>query len=280
MRCIRTSTIIALIFAAAVCLIGEPYAAAHAQESTLQTVIKRGRLLVGVRDTSPGFSFRDDKNELVGFEIDLARELARGLFNDPNKIEFVLLTGGADRAPAIVSGRVDAVISTMSVFLERAQVVGFSIPYSISKSVFIVRSDSPFRNNSDLDGKKITGRQGADLEKIVLTAIKNPVFQMYPSNSDAFLAMRQKRADAFFFEGGAALYLAREFGDAVREVSDGGKPIAPSYLSVATRQNDQVWINYINTALTDLKLSGKLTAIHEKWFGTTSLMPSWSRQPM
>jgi polar amino acid transport system substrate-binding protein len=253
---------------------------ADAQKSVLQTVIERGRLVVGVRDTSPGFSFKDDKGELVGFEIDLARELARGLFDDPTKIDFVLLSGGADRVPAIVSGRVDAVISTMSVFLERARVVEFSMPYCISKSVFIVTKDAPFKKVSDLDGKRISSRQGADLEKLILSAIKTPALQMYPNNSDAFLAMRQRRADAFFFEGGAALYLAREYAGEVRELVDDDKPIAPSYLAIAVKQGDQVWLNYVNWALSDIKLTGRLREIHNRWFATDSLLPSWAKQPM
>jgi polar amino acid transport system substrate-binding protein len=253
---------------------------AIAQDSTLQAAVKRGHLLVGVRDTSPGFSFKQENGELVGFEIDLARELAAGLFNDRTKVEFVLLTGGADRVPALVSGRADAVISTMSVFMERARVVDFSIPYAISKSVFIVSQKSPFKSITELDGKKISGRQGADVENLIRGALKSPALQMYPNNSDAFLAMRQGRSDAFFFEGGAALYMAKQFPGQFRALSDNGKPVAPSYLSIAVKQGDQVWLNYVNWALTDMKVTGKLRDMHEKWFATETLLPSWARQPM
>ena len=60
---------------------------ALAQESQLDVVLKRDKLIVGTYSTSPPMAYVDDKGELVGFEIDMAREIAKDLLGDPKKLE-------------------------------------------------------------------------------------------------------------------------------------------------------------------------------------------------
>src|ERR1700730_15081816 len=116
---------------------GTVLAAASAQQAAAQTapqsglkgILDRGKLIVGTRSTTIGFGFKDAKGELVGFDIDLAKAIAKGLHGDETKIEFEVFPGGAERVPALVSGRVDIVVSQFSVFESRAQVIDFSLPY-------------------------------------------------------------------------------------------------------------------------------------------------------
>ena len=63
---------------------------ASAQESLLDVVLKRDKLLVATYITSPPLAYVDDGGNLVGFEIDMAREIAKDLLGDPNKVEFVV----------------------------------------------------------------------------------------------------------------------------------------------------------------------------------------------
>src|SRR6476469_2318944 len=80
---------------------------AQAQEkSRLDEVLARGKLIVGVTSEGPPFGFIDEKGELVGFDIDVARLIAKGLLGDPNKIEFVR-QGSAARWPNVQTGKVD-----------------------------------------------------------------------------------------------------------------------------------------------------------------------------
>lgn len=267
--------VILVILSAAVTSVG-----ARAQNSILPTVIARGKLIVGTRSSAIGFSFKDAKGDLVGFDIDLGRALAEQLFHDPSKVEFVVLAGGPDRVPAIQSGRVDVVISSMSPYPERAQVIEFTVPYCISDTVFVVRASSSFQKNSDLNGKTVVSRQGADLEKMIADATKDVHFQGYPELSDAFLALRQGRGDAFFYERAATMYLLREYPTQFRVIDDPEHPINRSAISIGLKQGDQVFLNYLNWALYDLKANGKLQALHKKWFDSDALEPNWVRQPL
>lgn len=259
---------------------GGERAAAQSGGSALNDAIKRGKLIIGTRSTAVPFSFKDRAGELVGFDIDLARELAKGLLKDPAKIEFTLLSGSADRVAARQAGRVDAVISGFSVFLERVQVVDFTVPYMISDNVFIVKNDSPVQKVADVQGKTIITRQGADIESIIKRMIQNPTIQGYTEMGDAFLAFRQGRGDAFFYESAAALYYARQFPGQFRALSAPTPGIAASPISIGVKKGDQTWLNYLNWALYDLKASGKLQELHVKWFGNDSLQPNWVKQPL
>ncbi|OED44179.1 hypothetical protein AB833_02130 [Chromatiales bacterium (ex Bugula neritina AB1)] len=253
--------------------------AAHPKESVLKAVLDRGHLIVGVRSTTPGFGFKNERGELDGFDIDLARALANGLFDSPDKIKFEILPSGRERIPALLSGRVDMVVSQFSVLQKRAQVVGFSLPYCNADFSAIVRADSPYKKNADLNGKVVTTRQGAELDKIILKAIPQAKIQSYPNLSDAFLAFRQGRAEAFFNDNVAGLVIAAREPGKYRVINDLDNPLNANQFSIGVRQDDTVWLSYVNWALTRLALTGVLGDIHEKWLKTQELMPKWARTP-
>src|SRR3546814_18539735 len=73
--------------------------------SKLQEVLARGVLRVGTGSTNPPWHFEDDTGKLVGMDIDMARLLARNLFDDPEKVEFVI-PGSDDRIPSLVTAQV------------------------------------------------------------------------------------------------------------------------------------------------------------------------------
>ena len=250
---------------------------AQGETSTLKKVLDRGHIIVGTRSTTPGFGFKDEKGELVGFDIDLAREIANGLFDDSSKVKFEVLASGAQRIPALVSGRVDMVVTQFSVFIKRAQVAGFTLPYCNADFSAIVRANSPYKKNADLNGKVVTTRQGAELEKLILGAIPQAKIETYPNLADAFLAFRQGRAEAMFNDHAAGIFLTREYPGEFRVIKDLENPLDANQYSIGVRQDDLVWLNYLNWALHRMVLTGKLQELHQKWLGTTDLLPGWAR---
>jgi polar amino acid transport system substrate-binding protein len=255
-------------------------AAEDAGPTTLQTVLKRGKLVVGTRSSVIGFSFKDAKGQLVGLDIDVSNLLAKKIFGNENAVELAVLPGGGDRVPALVSKRVDVVVSSFSPYPERVQVVDFTQPYCISDSVFIVRNNSPFKANADLNGKTIFTRQGDDIARQIQTVLKDPKIEGYPDLSDAFLAFRQGRGDAFFHERAAAVYMIKNMPGQFRLLVDNENPIARSAISVGLRKGDQEWLNYLNWLLFDMKANNELQAAHVKWFGSHDLEPNWVKQPL
>jgi len=102
---------------------------ALAQESQLDVVLKRDKLIVGTYSTSPPMAYVDDKGELVGFEIDMAREIAKDLLGDPKKLEFVVLQSDG-RFPAALSGKIDFGMCTTTITPDRAIRIAFTHPSS------------------------------------------------------------------------------------------------------------------------------------------------------
>ena len=88
---------------------------AWAQESLLDTVLKRDKLIVATYSTSPPLAYVDDSGKLVGFEIDMAREIAKDLLGDPNKVEFVVVQSDG-RFPAALSGKVDFGLCSTTIY--------------------------------------------------------------------------------------------------------------------------------------------------------------------
>src|SRR6516164_642073 len=78
-------------------------------ESLLRTVLDRGHLIVGTGSTNPPWHFEDEKGKLTGMDMAMARILAKGLFDDETKVEYVRQEANA-RIPNITTGKVDVVI--------------------------------------------------------------------------------------------------------------------------------------------------------------------------
>jgi polar amino acid transport system substrate-binding protein len=96
-------------------------------QGKLQEVLQRGKLIVGTGSTNPPWHFKDEKGELVGFDIDIAKMVAKGLFNDDQ--DRVRHQASDARIPNITTGKVDITCQFMTVTAARAQQVAFTIPY-------------------------------------------------------------------------------------------------------------------------------------------------------
>src|SRR5580693_7120739 len=114
---------------------------ASAQESQLDVVLKRDKLIVGTYSTSPPLAFVDDSGNLVGLEIDLAHAIAKDLLGDPNKIEFVVLQSDG-RFPAALSGKIDFGLCSTTITGDRAARIAFTRPYLDTGGSVIARKDA------------------------------------------------------------------------------------------------------------------------------------------
>ena len=128
------------------------------QAATVAEVKKKGVLVLGTDPTFAPFEFKGPDGTIQGFEIDLARAVAKDL---GVRLEIRAVGFGALMPQAVTSGRVDMAISAITITPERAKVVSFSQPYFRSAQVFIVRAGNPgkFAWPASVKGKVI-GVQG------------------------------------------------------------------------------------------------------------------------
>lgn len=126
----------------------------------IRTIIERGRLKVGVDQTTYLMGYRDPQTgEMDGFDIRIAREIARDLLGDPDAIQFVAMSS-AERESSLADDSVDLVVRTMTINCERWESVEFSSEYYTAGQKVLVptsASDDP----ADLAGQKVCSAEGS-----------------------------------------------------------------------------------------------------------------------
>src|SRR5437879_132900 len=171
--------------------------AARAEESRLDVILKRDKLIVAVTNTSVPVGFIDENGNLTGFEIEFARAIAKSILGSPDKIEFVTTTPDG-RFPAVLSGRVDFGIQAATIYPDRAVRLAFTRPYMDSSTLVVVRKDSAIKTLEDLDSPEVTlasVNSAAMVDRAKRYAAKaKPMF--FDADSAAFQALKSGRASA------------------------------------------------------------------------------------
>jgi len=242
---------------------------ATAQErSRLDEVLQRGSLIIVTLGTVPPFAFKDDKGELVGFDIDVARLAANALFRDPNKIEFVIVTSDG-RWPAIESGRADMGIGGTTVYPDRAIRVAFTRAFIDSGISILVSKSSGIKSLEDLNQDKfivanLNNPQMADRAAAIFPKTKVVTFD---TPSGQFLAVKSGRAHALQIDTPTADYFAAS--------SANDFEVLPTLLTASQnngiymRPGDFKWWLWLDTFVAELRtgsLYPKYTELYQKWF--------------
>ena len=234
--------------------------------STLQEVIKRGTLRVGVILSFPPFGSRNASGEPEGYDVDMAKEVANAL---GVQLE-ITDTTAADRIPNLQTGKVDLVIGNFTRTPERAKAINFTDPYIVAGEVLLVRKGSGIKGISDLDGKTVAVTKGSTNSDIIAKANPKAKVQAYDTTAAALLAVKQGQADATIEDSNFLTYQAKL--DPTLEVThDSLVPL--EYNAFGLRQGDVDWLNWLNQFIFKLNTSGKNKELYNKWFGTDPQFP-------
>jgi polar amino acid transport system substrate-binding protein len=245
-------------------------AAQSAPTSLLRTVLDRGKLIVGTGSTNPPWHFEDDKGQLTGMDIAMAKILAKGLFDDVTKIEFVRQEANA-RIPNITSGKVDVVIQFMTVSPARAQLVAFSRPYYVEGAALLTSPKSKYKTYADLKaagkGVKASVLQNVDADTLVHNALPDAEVMQLDSQANVMQAVTSGRADVGVVDASTVKWLAkRNPGD----YADPGYAYEAQLYSAAVRQGDPDWLHWIDTCF-NVAMHGHQPEIYtgafEEFFG-------------
>jgi ABC-type amino acid transport substrate-binding protein len=230
-------------------------------QSGLDIVKKRGKLVAGVKTDFPPFGTVDAAGKNVGFDVDVAHLFAKALFNDDNQVELVAVTSG-NRIPFLQSGKIDIIIATVTVTDERRQVVEFSEPYFMSGSLILVPKASPVKSLEDLAGKTVAVVQGAIQDKDVEQLQPRANRVKFGKVSEAVLAVKGGRADAYVHDDIVIVSLAKENPD-LKVV---GKAFVPRPYGIAVRKGDTEFIKWVNVQLTQMRKDGTYDRLWKKYF--------------
>src|SRR5581483_6381523 len=244
---------------------------ASAQEkSLLDDILARGKLIVGTGSTNAPWHFKDESGNLVGFDIDIARIIAKGLFDDPSKVEFVDQSGDA-RIPNVTTGKVDITCQFMTVTAERAQQVAFTIPYYREGVGLLLKDGGKFKSYDDLKaagaGATVAVLQNVYAEDMVHAALPQAKVDQYDSVDLMYQALTSGQADAAATDQSSVKwFVVQQPG----KYLDAGYGWNPQTYACAVKRGDQQWLNFVNTALHEAMTGVEFptyAASFKKWFG-------------
>ena len=238
--------------------------------STMAAIAQRGRLIVGVSQNTYLFGHRDSRTgELVGFEVDLAREIARALFGDPSKIQFRAMSA-AERIPALKNGEVDLVVRAMTMTCERWQEISFSTEYFTGGQRLLVPVDSPVKSIDDLGGKKVCAAAGSTNITAIAAAKSKPVPVAATDALDCMVLLQQGQIDAVSTDDAILAGFAAQ--DPSTKVVGPAFAAAPYGIGVKKENSDLV--RFVNGVLEKVRADGTWTAIYQRWLSTLGPAPA------
>ncbi len=252
----------AVLFGALACGVQDAVAQATDSGSAVAAAKKRGHLIVGVKYDFPPFGFVDEKRQVVGFEVDLARELAASLLGSRDAIELVEVSG-PNRIPFLVTGKVDLVIATLSITPERAKTISFSEPfYTGGYTIMVGKDRSDIKGLADLSGKRVVMTRGATAE-VLLTKLDPPPQQLLKMEqiSELFSVMQAGRADAAVQD----VALLQPFVSKHPEYKLVGGLLNEEPWGVGIRKDDRETVTWVNDSLARFRQSGKIDEWMKKW---------------
>lgn len=232
----------------------------------LDQVLSSKKLVVGVNPTLPPLGLFNDKNQIDGFDVDVARKLAEMLGVE---LEIVQV-GSPDRIPFVQSGKIDIVLGAMTRNPERAKVIDFTVPVHTEVFGVLTTAAKPYTDWKQLNDeqvKLVQVRGTTPLKFIADNLPKAQVLQLdnYP---DAVRAIAQGRADAMV-----------DVIDFVGEHMNKHKvdwkvvetPVDVYYCSIGIAKDSGTLRDWLNVALFDLHRRGFIDATWKKWFGIDML---------
>jgi len=233
--------------------------ATPAAGGTLDRIIKEKKLRVTAEVTSPPFGILDRNNQPDGSEIATARQLAKDLGVE---VELVQVTG-PQRIPALLAGRADVAISSLSITFDRAKTVMFAPPHGALSIVIAGPKKTAIRSAADMAGKKI-GLTRATLEEASVPPIAPPSAQMvfFDDIAATMQAMVSGQVDA----AGMSAFAAKSVGDRNPRAEIENKfTVRTAYYAAAVRPGDFDLLQFLRTWVFLNKHNGVLASIYKKY---------------
>lgn len=213
-----------------------------------------------VMGTNAGFKPFEyiDNNQVVGFDVDLAREIAKSLGKDL-KVEDMSFDG---LLPALDSGQIDMVAAGMTVTPEREKNALFSDPYYSASQRIIVKKGSPIRNKYQLPGRKIgvqLGTTGDTLASKIAGALVTQ-FQTAPS---VLQELSSGKIEAVILDDAPAKQYSAGFSDL--EILPGA--LSDESYAIAIKKDNKDLLEKVNKEITKMKKDGRYEKLIRKYFG-------------
>jgi His/Glu/Gln/Arg/opine family amino acid ABC transporter permease subunit len=243
--------------------------ATAAPARTLDEVRAEGVLRAGVNPNFPPMSVYGAGNRLVGFDVDVATELARRL---GVRLQLVP-TEAAQRVPFLVSGRIDISLGALTITPEREALIDFSIPLH-SEAMGVITTDKQSATSwQDLDRPDVTlvNMRGNQSVEVLREKLPQPQRLLVDGNADTIRAIAQGRADALVENVDFFVGFTKNYPDVTwRVLAD---PIFVAYCAIGVAEGNGSLQAFVSAALRDMHRSGRIDALWRKWYDAPMTVP-------
>ena len=224
------------------------------------------KIVVGLDDSFPPMGFKDEKNEIVGFDIDLAKEVAKRLGRE---VEFKAIDWNSKEAE-LKSGRVDILWNGLDITEKRKENMLFSEPYMDNRQIVFVKKGSQIAvaSEADLAGKTIGSQSGGTTEEYFENKpeLKSSMKEVkyYPDYINAFMDLENGRLDAVVGDEIIGRYYISKHPDEIQAIDTVMGDV--SQFGIAFRKDDQKLRDEVQKVFDEMKADGTVAKISEKWF--------------
>lgn len=229
------------------------------KENSLAAIQERDVVTIGVFSDKHPFGFVNKKGENDGFDVYLARKIAKSLLGDESKVKFELVDA-ASRVEFLKSGKVDIVLANFTKTPKRAAVVDFATPY-MKVSLGVVSKYGAVKDVADLQGKKLIVNKGTTAD---LYFTKNhPEIELlkFNQNTEAFLALKDGRADALAHDNLLLFAWVKENPDFAVAI---GKLGDEDVIAPAVKKGDKELLEWLNQEITKFNENGVMEEAYIK----------------
>jgi putative glutamine transport system substrate-binding protein len=230
----------------------------------IEDIKKRGKLIVGVKYDTNLFGLKDPgTGEVNGFDIDIAKAIAKDILGDENKIELKEVTSKT-RMPMLNNGDIDAIVATMTITEDRKKEVDFSDVYFNAGQSLLVKKGSPIKSIADVKkGVKVLGVKGSTSVKNIAEKAPEATVLQFENYQDAFTALKAGQGDTLTTDNAILFGMMKQDPNYVMV---GGNFTDEPY-GIAVKKGETELVQTINELLKSMKASGEYDKIYEKWLG-------------
>ncbi len=229
--------------------------------TTLETIRNRNLVITGVKQDAGIFGHLNKKGEYEGFDIDVAKYIAKKLTGSEKNIKFVPVTSNT-RIEAVVSGEVDMVIATMSNTDSRRYIIDFSIPYYTAGQTAVVKNKSKIYTFADLRNKTTIVVMGSTSEQNLRRVIPNARIVGYSTYKEAFQALKDGKGDAVSTDD---TIIAGFIAENKEYRALKGRISTENYSVAIKKTEDKHLQETLNSIITEMKNDGTLKELKKKW---------------
>ncbi|MGL4654044.1 amino acid ABC transporter substrate-binding protein [Cetobacterium sp.] len=231
------------------------------KDNSLEKIQKKGEIIIGLDDTFAPMGFKDENGNIIGFDIDLANEVAKRMgvkaTFKPSEWDGIIFD--------LRSKKIDLVWNGMTITPTREKQILFSEPYFDDDQIVIVKNSS-IQTLDDLNSKDI-GVQMGSTSYFAFEASKYSKdvkeIKKYSTNVEALLDLEAGRTDAVIMDAVVGrYYIAKKDGFTIVN-----EPIAREKMGVGLRKEDISLKNEIDKILNEMRVDGTFKEIYRKWFG-------------